>query len=267
MLPRILMGLIGQSEKRYMFLREAAMKMEAGFGDLDLVFEREFDPGSREGKENLDAFGFFGKQDLENRMKYELALQSELKRFMMGLPPNIVMRRPAYQGQPQQLPPGAQNAQQAPQQQVYGGGQAGPPGAERQGQQQAAQQMPAAMMPEIPVGQLDLRDPKQAAAALLRAQPMPLGPAPMTNQPQQGGAYVPPAAYGVPQQQIPYGVPQNAYVPPTSQAPVVQAQPDTATAVMQQGVAQQPVSQSGPPASSSQQVNGTAKNTSPNTTS
>jgi len=242
--PRILMGLIGQSEKRYMFLREAAMKLEAGFGDLGMVFEGEpLDPMVEQGLEEIFRLGNFGKQHLESQMKYELHLQGELKRFLMGRPP----RRPQYpQGSPPHLGPyrGPESQQQAPQQQM-------PP----QQMQSQAPQIPPEMM-AAPQGPIDYRDPKQAAAALLRAQPMPLGPAGGgLQQPQQGGVYVPPGAYGVAPAQVPYGVPPGAYVPAPSQVPVVQAAPETATQVMQQSQPAVP-GVNVPPA----QPNGAAKN-------
>lgn len=231
---RVLMALIGQSEKRYMFLREAAMKMDAGFGELEMVFEGEpLDPTVREWLDNLAALGDLGKQDLEYKMKYELHLQGELKRFLMGRPPSALVRRPpvppqlVQNGPPPQQMPQQMGPQQMPQQQM-------PP------QQTAQQGFPQMQMPEIPPGgQYDLRDPKQAAAALLRAQSMPLGPG--STQPQQGAAFVPPGAYGVPQAQAAYGVSPGAYVPPQSQVPVMQGVPETATQVMQQSLPQQPV--------------------------
>jgi hypothetical protein len=239
------MGLIGQSEKRYMFLREAAMKMEAGFGDLALLFEgSDLDPTAREWLENLLGFGNLGKQDLESRMKYELALQGELKRFMMGRPPSMFVRRPQQPyGQPPHLvgyrspPPGgeAQTQQQPPP--GYGQQQQVPQQPQQPQQAPQQPQQPQSLYPEIPPGQLDLRDPKQAAAAVLRAQPMPLGP--LSSQPSQPGqqpqqAYVPPGAYGVPPAQGAYGVPPGTYPQPPSQVPVVQAAPETATQVMAQ---------------------------------
>jgi hypothetical protein len=239
------MALIGQSEKRYMFYREAAMKMEAGFGELALVFEDEpLDPMVQKSLQNLFGLGDFGKQRIENEMKYEMHLQGELKRFLMGRPPTIsphIRDGVQMQMRPPQLtqgaPPQGYAPQGYPQQQGYAPPQGYAPGREMFGpppgpQQQLPQQMSQQYMPEIPPGQLDLRDPKQAAAAVLRAQPMPLGPG--STQPQQAGAFVPPGSYGVPPPQVPYGVPQNAYVPPPSQAPVIAGAPETATQIMQQ---------------------------------
>jgi hypothetical protein len=261
--PRILMGLIGQSEKRYMFLREAAMKLDAGFGDLGIVFEGQpLDPIVQQGLENLFALADIGKQQLENEMKFELHLQGELKRFLMGRPPSALVRRPA---QPPQLsqgsPPGSPYyAQQMP-----------PPGygPQQQQQQMPQQPIPQQIPPEMmapPTGPIDYRDPKQAAAALLRAQPMPLHPTagPGGMQPQQGlpqQMYVPPGAYGVPQPQAAYGVPPGAYAPPLSQVPVVAGAPETATQIMEQSRPQpQPQQAMNVPAPVPQASNGTTKN-------
>lgn len=267
---RVVMALIGQSEKRYMFYREAAMKMEAGFGELALVFEGEsIDPMVRESLQNLFGLGDYGKQRIENEMKYEMHLQGELKRFLMGRPPTI---SPHLQGggaqmqmrSPPQLmqgaPPQGYRAPQGYPQQGYGSQQpppgypsgremfGPPPGPQQmlppqhpQQSQQSQQPQPITSpqqmyMPEIPPGQLDLRDPKQAAAAVLRAERMPLGPASAQPQqpPQTGPAFVPPGAYGVPPAQAAYGVPQSAYVAPPSQVPVMAGAPETATQIMQQ---------------------------------
>jgi len=251
---RVIMALIGQSEKRYMFYREAAMKMEAGFGELALVFEDEpLDPMVQKSLQNLFGLGDYGKQGIENKMKYEIHLQGELKRFLMGRPPSIspLVRDGAQMRPPPQLMQGAppqgyapQGYPQHPQAQGYAPGREmfGPPPGPQQ-QLSMPQQMPQQYMPEIPPGQLDLRDPKQAAAAVLRAQPMPLGPGSTQPAMQQGGPqqmYVPPGAYGVPPAQGTYGVPPSAYVPPQSQVPVVAGAAETATQIMQQS---QPQSQ------------------------
>ncbi len=240
---RLLMALIGQSEKRYMFHQDALMKLDAGLGDLALIFEdQQIDPAMEQHLAILFAKGEAGKQRLEDEMKGELDWQDELKRFLMGRGPRAPMRRRPQLAQgappqgyvpqgypqqgygPQQPPPGYQ-----PGREMFG------PAPGQQQQPQQPQPIPQQYMPEIPPGQLDLRDPKQAAAAVLRAQPMPLGPANgQPQQPQQTGAYVPPGAYGVPPPQGAYGVPQNAYVPPPSQVPVVAGAPETATQIMAQ---------------------------------
>lgn len=226
--PRILMGLIGQSEKRYMFLREAAMKLDAGFGDLGMVFEDEpLDPMMREDLQEIFGLGNYGKQQLESLMKYELHLQGALKRILMGRPlrraPYSQGAPPSYLGPYRGPDPSQQQMMPPPQQQMM---------QQQKPQQPSSQpQIPPEMM-AAPQGPVDYRDPKQAAAALLRAQPMPLGPG--STQAQLGGAYVPPGAYGVAPPQVPYGVPPGAYVAPPSQVPVVQAAPETATQVMQQ---------------------------------
>jgi hypothetical protein len=245
---RVVMALIGQSEKRYMFYREAAMKMEAGFGELAIVFEDEpIDPMVQKSLQNLFGLGDYGKQRIDSEMKYEMHLQGELKRFLMGRPPTQMQMRPPQLTQG--APPGYGLPQGYPQQ-GYAPPQGYPPGREMFGPPPGPQQMlppqqpqqpqqPQPIpqyMPEIPPGQLDLRDPKQAAAAVLRAERMPLGPASaQPQQPQQmGPGYVPPGAYGVPPPQAAYGVPQNAYVPPPSQVPVVAGAPETATQIMAQ---------------------------------
>jgi hypothetical protein len=260
--PRLLMALIGQSERRYMFQQEALMKLDAGLGDLALAFEGEqLPPAMGEHLAILFAKGEAKKQNLENIMKGELDWQDELKRFLMGRGPRAPMRRPPPQlgpGYPQQQYP--QQPGQYPQQPGYpqqgsypqpGGGAYGPGPAEQQRGGQYAQPQQQQPLPEMPQGPVDYRDPKQAAAALLRAQPMPLGP--MSNQPnqpmqqpQQGGAYVPPYVPGAAPAQAAYGVPPGAYVPPPSQAPVVQAAPETATQVMQQSQPQPAVNVSAP---------------------
>lgn len=256
---RVLMALIGQSEKRYMFLREAIMKLDAGFGQLEMESQNlfiafaEYEPDAvgplRESLGAVHARENVVKMDLERLMHDEMVLQGELKRFLKGQPPTIApsqMRPPPQLGQggPPQgygpgytregyVPPGySQGPQQGyPQQQQQMMPQQGP----QQGPQQPSQpQIPPEMM-AAPQGPIDYRDPKQAAAALLRAQPMPLGPG--STQPamqQGGGVFVPPGAYGVTPAQVPYGVPPGAYVPPPSQVPVMQGAPETATQVMQQ---------------------------------
>jgi hypothetical protein len=243
--PRILMGLIGQSEKRYMSQQEALMKLDAGLGDLDIAFEGEQLPSAMsEHLRILFAKGSTKKQKLEELMKDELDWQDELKRFLMGRGPRAPMRRPPQlvqggsPGYPQYLPQQQGYPQQYPQQYVQ----------PQQAQlQQPQPQQPQQILPEtVPQGPIDYRDPKQAAAALLRAQPMPLGP--LSNQPNQsmqqpfqGGAYVPPYMPGVPPAQAAYGVPPGAYVSPPSQVPVVAGGAETATQVMQQSQPQQPV--------------------------
>lgn len=289
---RLLMALIGQSEKRYMFHQEALMKLDAGLGDLALAFEgQQLDPAVGQHLGILFAKGEAGKLRLENEMKGELDWQDELKRFLMGRGPRTSMRRPpqltqggppGYPQHPQQQYPVQQPGypQQAgypqhPQQSSQSGGY---PQQYAQPQQPPREPVPPEMM-AAPQGPIDYRDPKQAAAALLRAQPMPLGPmSSQPNQPQQGPGYVPPGAYGVAPGQAAYGIPPGQYVPPPSQVPVVQGLPETATLghavsgpgpleqsrqgqVMQQTQSQQPTA-SVIAAAQAQSSNGAVKNAS-----
>lgn len=236
---RLVMALIGQSERRYRFHQEAVMKLDAGLGDLALAFEgQQLDPAIGQHLGILFAKGEAGKLRLENEMKGELDWQDELKRFLMGRGPRTSMRRPpqltqgappGYQPQyPAQQPGYPQQAgyPQHPQQPPQSGGY---PQQYAQPQQPPREPVPPEMM-AAPQGPIDYRDPKQAAAALLRAQPMPLGPmSNQPNQPQQGPGYVPPGAYGMAPGQAAYGIPPGQYVPPPSQVPVVQGSPETAT--------------------------------------
>lgn len=267
---RVLMALIGQSEKRYMFLREAVMKLDAGFGQLEMESQNlfiafaEYEPDAigplRESLGAVHARENVVKMDLERLMHDEMILQGELKRFLKGQPPTIApsqMRPPPQLSQgapPQGYGPGYTREGYVPPGYPQHGPQQGYPQQQmlpQQGPQQSSQQ-PQQQIPPMPEGPIDYRDPKQAAAALLRAQPMPLGPG--STQPQQGGAYVPPGAYGVAPPQVPYGVPPGAYIPPPSQVPVVQGVPETGAQVMQQSQPQPAVNAPAP------QPNGVAKN-------
>ena len=210
----IRVALIHQSQKRYALYSELLSKLEAGFGQLQMEAQQAAMNLAQRNPQAHDQFQQnFGavmrasetkKQELRQDMQSELALQDELQRWLSGQPPSQVQR--AAQGggwtQPQQ------NSSAPPQ---------GWPQQQSQGQPypQGPQPAPGGQ----PQGPLDLRDPKQAAAALLRAETMPLGPVgaggPQQYAPlQQGPAYVPPGSYGSPPQGT-YGAPPQAYPVPT----------------------------------------------------
>ena len=225
----MLSALINQSQKRYSLFQEASEKLDAGFGHLQLESENvlamiaQRDPtGAGQLQISLTAViqaAQLDKQKLTELMQVELLLQGELRRWQAGQPPSDLAR--ASQQQQQQAPSSAW--QQVPQQ-GWPQQQQAPQQAQSQQPQQQQQQAPLPV-PPLPQGPIDYRDPYQAAAAVLRAQPMPLGP---IQQQPQGGVYVPPGSYGAPPPGA-YGSPANAYAQPTPVPVQMQyAQPDQA---------------------------------------
>jgi hypothetical protein len=142
------------------------------------------------------------RRSMEQAMEDEIALQGEIQRWIGGQPPSDYSPS-------QQAPTGGSTpwpGQQVP------GATALQPGDQ---QTRVAVGAPPGVMPEIPPGQLDLRDPRQAAAALLRAEPLPLNPLAQGQQPQY--AQVP---YAPPQYVQPAQVPvQMAYADPSQAGP------------------------------------------------
>ena len=192
-------ALITQSQRRYGFVRDVVNKLEAGFSELQyeasnvIAQAAQRSPQQRHQLEVSLAASLSAKdrvkRALDEVLAADVALQDELQRWLGGQPPSTyIPQAPAQYQQPQQTwqqPPQAQQGQQAP---------------------QAPQQNPA-MMPNIPPGQLDMRDPRHAAAALLRAEQMPLSP---TLQGAQPGSYGPMQ----PPMQAPMPVPMPVAPPP-----------------------------------------------------
>jgi hypothetical protein len=201
-------SLIGQSQRRYAFMRDALSKLEAGFSALEVeatnVIARaaQQNPTARNQLE-ISLAASRARQErvrrgLDEVMQADVALQDELARWINGQPPSDYAPSGVSQRQqtPQyQHPVGYEARQQAPQYEH----------AQQQRQQQQQQQ------PLPPPGQVDMRDPVQAAGALLRAQPMPLGPQPVLNQPQYPVGYQQVPQYAQPQ----YAQPQVP-VPPAA---------------------------------------------------
>ncbi len=220
----VLNALINQSQRRHALYEEASAKLDAGFGHLQLDAENvlamlaQRDPnGAQQLQLSLTAViqaAQLDKQKLAEIMQVELFLQGEIRRWMEGMPPSDIARA-ALQQPPQagwqQVPQQGTWPQQAPQQQAPQ-------------QQQAQGQQAPLPVPPAPQGPIDYRDPFQAAAAVLRAQPMPLGP---IQQPPQGGVYVPPGSYGAPPPGT-YGAPGYAQQPTPVPVQMQYAQPDQA---------------------------------------
>ena len=223
-------ALINQSQKRYAFYADALMKLKAGFGQLQAEAQNaamalsQRDPtGHQQFQMSLGAVmraAEESKRELERQMQAELRLQNELERWLAGQPPSDFNGQQRGPLEPMQAQGWTQQSQ---------GPQQGWP--QQQPQYPQGQQAPLA-----PEGPPDLRDPRQAAAALLRAEPMPLGPVgaggPQQQQPmpgyypQQGPAYVPPGSYASPPAGT-YGAPPQQFPVPTV-APVAMQYADPA---------------------------------------
>ena len=219
----IRVALINQSQKRYALFAEALTKLEAGFGQLQMEAQNAAMNIARQNPQAHDQFqqslsavvyqAETNKAALRQQMQNELALQDELKRWLQGQPPS----RPRQSQNAQAMPPQGDwdlpNQQQAPQ-------QTKPP----QGPLQ---------VPPAPLGPVDMRDPRQAAAALLRAEPMPLGPVGQGGSPQQFTApvqmqYADPSQGGPPNMPPPipvvqYATPEAGQLQTQVAAPVVSA--------------------------------------------
>jgi hypothetical protein len=230
---KVLVGLINQSQNRYVTYRDLALKQDQGFGQLQIDAQNlaialsRHDPAAYAAIQNylqgaLSA-AEWGKRMLEQAMQYEIALQGELKLWLAGQPPSDVARGGAQSPQlpwnQQVVPP--EWAQPSQQQQ----------GAPLPQQPQSQQQPQQAPVPQYFKGQHqqqfapgDMRDPAQAQAFLRRAQEMPLGPVP-GQIPQPG--------------QPTYQTPNM----PSGQAPAVSGAPVTMQYAdpSQQPQAQQPV--------------------------
>jgi hypothetical protein len=223
--PSIRQALLTQSQARFAFFREALMKLDAGFSQLDIE--------ARSVQQNLTYRDPVGasklemslssvrtraqktRRDIEQACEDEIALQGEIQRWLAGQPPSD------YNPSQQPLALSGGGSTPWPGQVVPGQSSAAQPG--DQGTRVAA---PPAMMPEIPPGQLDLRDPRQAAAALLRAAPLPLNPMTQSQQPQYPPQYVPPQYAQASAPQVPvqmaYADPSQAGPPNMPSAPPVQ---------------------------------------------
>lgn len=254
-------ALLLQSQARFAFHREALMKLDAGFSQLEIEARSVQqnltyrDPvGAQKLKLSLSANRAKAqkcRRSMEQAMEDEIALQNEIQRWIGGQPPSD------YNPSQQPLPTGGSTpwpGQQVPAQ---------------SGAEQTRVAANAAMMPDIPAGQLDLRDPRQAAAALLRAEPLPLNPLAQSQQPQYAQAQ---PQYAPVQPQVPvqmaYADPSQAGPPNMPAAPPVQqfASPVDAQAAQAAILAGNPVhaSQLNAQAHAQQQVaaapvNGTAK--------
>lgn len=215
----VLMGLIKQSENRYLTYRDLAMKQDRGFGQLQIDAQNlsiALSPHDPEAYDRIQAYldaalgaGEHNKRLLEEAMQYEIMLQGELKRWLAGQPPSP-------------LGPQVNPAGRLPYTQEWAQGQ--PP---QQGQQQSQQsQQPQPQQPQQPQyfkGQTqqrfapgDWRDPAQAAEVLRRAKEMPMGPGTQQAVPGQP-VYVTPNAPG-------------GFPPPPSGAPVQVQYADPAAA-------------------------------------
>lgn len=181
-------ALVTQSQRRHALVRDAVNKLEAGFSELHYEASNviaqiaQRNPQQRNQLEISLAASSSAKERvkraLDEALAADVALQDELQRWISGQPPSTYVP-PQYQ-QPQQAwqqPPQAQQGQQAPQAPPLS-----PTLQEAQLGSFGPMQQNPAMMPNIPPGQLDMRDPRHAAAALLRAEQMPLGPQPMMHQ-------------------------------------------------------------------------------------
>ena len=218
----IRVALINQSQKRYALFAEALTKLEAGFGQLQMEAQNAVMNIARQNPQAHDQFqqslsavvyqAESNKALLRQQMQNELALQDELKRWLQGQPPSRTRQSQNAQAMPAQGGWDLPNQQQVPQ----------------QGQQPQQAQVPLA-----PVGPVDMRDPRQAAAALLRAEPMPLGPVGQGAAPQQFTApvqmqYADPSQGGPPNMPAPlpvvqYVTPEAGQLQTQVAAPVVSA--------------------------------------------
>lgn len=195
------------------------MKLDAGFSQLDIE--------ARSVQQNLTYRDPVGasklemslasvrtraqktRRDIEQACEDEIALQGEIQRWLAGQPPSDY--------NPSQQPLPTSGSTPWPGQVVPGQPSAAQPG--DQGTRVVAAAAPS-MMPEIPPGQLDLRDPRQAAAALLRAAPLPLNPMTQSQQPQ----------YAQPPYAQPYAQQMQHGAAPGPQVPVQMAYADPSQA-------------------------------------
>lgn len=245
----VLMGLIRQSENRYLTYRSLLQKQDEGFGQLkidaqNLSVALARDPQALAMLEDrmraaLNA-AEINKSRLEASCDAELHLQGELKRWLMGQPPTgFSPGYPVGPGgsfrQPYALPPGQG---QGPGQHVFGPVPEGwwpPAQGQMQGPQQPQQsQSPQQVQPPQPPPPqyrpdpsgapplVDLSDPKAAADFMKRAQQMPTGTNPSipAGQPVYNGgqpAYMGPTQPG--QTQVPTQVQQTPPVNPPQPSP------------------------------------------------
>lgn len=243
---QVLVGLIKQSENRYLTYRDLAMKQDRGFGQLQIDAQNlsiALSPRDPEAYDRIQAYldaalgaGEHNKRLLEEAMQYEIMLQGELKRWLTGQPPSPLSPQvnpsgrlpyaqewaqgdPPQQGQPQQGQPqqGQPPQQRQPQQ-----------GQPQQGQPQQPQYFKGQTQQRFAPG--DLRDPAQAQEALRRAQEMPLGPGvqqaapgqPVYMTPNAPGGFPPPPS-GAPVQ-VQYADPaQQTQAPPPVHFPSAEA--------------------------------------------
>jgi hypothetical protein len=190
----VLIGLIRQSENRYVTYRDLAMKQDRGFGQLQIDAQNlsiALSPRDPEAYGRIQTYldaalaaAENNKRLLEEAMQHEIALQGELKRWLSGLPASPLPTRnpwPTEQGNGTAAQEQATQSTQQPQQQ-----------AQQQPQQQPQQQQSST--PQYFKGQTeqafapgDLRDPKQAQEFLGRAEQMPvanaMGQPPAPGQP------------------------------------------------------------------------------------
>jgi len=210
-------GLVQQSQNRSAFVRDAITKLDAGFSALDVEaanvvarLAQQNPVAHRQLEMSLSATRAVQqrvRQVLLELASADSALTGELSRWIAGQPPSTYVPQQA-QAQAPQYP-----QQPWPQQQAGGAPQGG-----------GAQQAPnPALMPNIPPGQLDMRDPMQAAAAMLRAEQMPLGPQPMMQQQMMPPQYAQPQ-YAQPGIAVPPGAGAGAGVPQYNGQPLPQPQ-------------------------------------------
>jgi hypothetical protein len=208
-------GLMHQSQNRFAAVRDALGKLDAGFSALDveatnvIAQAAQQNPMARQQLEmSLSATRTQQqrvRRALEELMSADIALQDELSRWIAGQPPSTYAPQ-APQPMQQYASQQSQYALQtwAPQGGAQGGAQA-PQGS----QTQAPLQNPA-LLPQIPPGQLDVRDPMQAAAAMLRAEHQQMA--------QMAPQYAQPAQYA--QQASPYAQPGMQYAQPNPAMPL-----------------------------------------------
>lgn len=229
---QVLLGLIKQSENRYLTYRDLAMKQDRGFGQLQIDAQNlsiALSPRDPEAYDRIQAYldaalsaGENNKRHLEEAMQYEIMLQGELKRWLVGQPPSQLAPQANPSGR---LPYNQEWTQgQPPQQQGQQGGQ--PPSPQQPQQPQYFKgQTPTRFAPG------DWRDPAQAAEVLRRAQEMPLGNAvggppspgqPVYQAPNAPGGFPPPPS-GAPVQ-VQYADPSAAQqAPPPVHFPSAEA--------------------------------------------
>jgi hypothetical protein len=235
--PDILDALIRQSESNYMIARERTMKFDEASGALEMEAQNmsielanrgmghALDPVSR-ASETMRQEMQAHRALLDAVLQSELSLQGNFKRWASGQMPQ------QRYGTQWPLPPSPPLASPSPAQSPFAPQQgfAPAPGAAQQSQQQP-QQSPLPPPPIGPGGFIDYSDPRQAAEALKRAIPMPMGPQqqaqmpmpmpqPMQQQSVSSGSGPYPYPYGGPgPYPYPHAQPPMPPQPPQQMAP------------------------------------------------